>query len=71
MSFSVTKSMTKTTLPVKGKDVVTITLTMESELAARPRDILIAWDFSAATASRFIPATGMPPSGRFCRIWWA
>ena len=44
MSFSITKSLANATMPPKGTNKVTVTLTMESELAAKPRDILIAWD---------------------------
>ena len=38
------KSLASPTMPPKGTNVVTVTLTMESELVAKPRDILIAWD---------------------------
>ena len=44
LSFSLTKTMNESTLPLKGEAAVTVTLTMEAELAAKPRDILIAWD---------------------------
>ena len=45
LSVSVKKSMTKDTLPLKGKDTVTVTVSMESDLVTSPRDILIAWDY--------------------------
>ena len=44
LSFSIQKSIANATMPPKGENVVTVTLTMESELVAKPRDILIAWD---------------------------
>ena len=55
MSFSVTKSMNKSTLPLKGEDVVTVTLTMEAELAAKPRDILIAWHYFGSNSELVTP----------------